>query len=212
MPTELTQFSVNYEMIGKRVVEIIDRVGFAVLPKGDWDAEMLGILLDCVPELADADSFERSEILGITDQRFRAIYGKISMRRVQRGRPEDDLSLIASYLEKALELWRDDPETAEVRLVVDDEAKRRSLMRALERAGAPVELSITGHSLVMKRAGFDRLLKRLESDNALPQQFVSAMAKRNRRDRIASVAEAMKNMGAELITQIAVQVASGTVG
>jgi len=206
---KLSDLNADFETVGRRVMEIVDRVGFGVLPKGDWDAELLGILIDALPELQDSDSFRRAEILGLTDQRYRTLYSKIAMRRTGPGTDQDDVAIIREYLGRVLQEWRDEPESSEVRIVVDDELKRRNLMRALERAETPVELSITGHSVVMKRTGLDRLLDRLKNENALPAEFAEAMSNRNRRERRRAIADALREAGTEVITQLALQIAAG---
>ena len=198
----------DYETIGREIINVIDRYGFGVLPKSEWDGEILRILIESINQLRNEDSFGRAEMLGITDQRYRNLIKKIGMRHGHYADRRDDVSLIAQYVQQALVRFTETPGLEEVRIVENDEMKRRSLQRAIERANLPVDLSVTGHAVSMHKNDLDSLVARIPLDQ-LPQELKQATEKRKRDERITAIVSALQHTGTEVVTGIFTQLLVG---
>ena len=201
MAIELSNMKPDYEEFGKAVVSIIDRYGFGVLPKSDWDSEILFALLNSIANLESRDSFGRAEALGITDQRYKSLISKAGMRHGSYQSADGDQELLTKYLVKAIRRFVENPAQGEIRIVEDDELRRRDLLRAIERSESAVELAVTGHAVVMRAADFEHLLTRLNKNNELHESVVSALSKKNRNDRLKSVASAVREVGVDVFVE-----------
>ena len=151
----------------------LDEYGFGVLSKADLEALMLHALLESSPTFQSADSYRRAEMLRITDQKYRALIKRTAIWLQENANDVDDQALFQEFLTEVLEAYISAPDEREIRLLVDDETRRRNIQRSLERAstrskGIPVEISLTGRSLILRAADLDSMLERVKDEASLP--------------------------------------------
>lgn len=136
-----------------------------MLGKADLEALMLHAMLLASESLRAADSYKRAEMLRITDHKYRTLIKRAAIWLDDSANDVDDQALFKEFLAEVLEAFINAPEQNEIRLLVDDETRRRNIQRALERAsaqskGIPVEISLTGRTLILRATDLERMLER----------------------------------------------------
>lgn len=154
----------------------LDEYGFGVLSKADLEALMLHALLQSSPTFQSADSYRRAEMLRITDQKYRALIKRAAIWLQNNTNEVDDQTLFQEFLTEVLEAYISAPDEREIRLLVDDEIRRRNIQRALERAsarskGIPVEISLTGRTLILRASDLESMLERVKCNKSLPAEL-----------------------------------------
>ena len=156
---------IDAEAFGRTIVDVLQRFGFGVLTKVDLEAALLHALYRSSASLSEADSYGRAEMLRLTDSRFRAIHRRAEMWLGDHELHHDG-ELLTKFLGDAISAFERDPSQPEVRILIDDDMQRRNLQRALERraqgqASIPVDLSVSGRSLVLKGSDLDQWIERV---------------------------------------------------
>ena len=124
----------SLDRFGEVFATKLDEYGFGVLGKADLEALMLYAMLQASESLHAADSYGRAEMLRITDQKYRTLIKRAAIWLDDSAAGVDDHALFAEFLTEVLKAYIDAPEQTEIRLLVDDETRRRNIQRALERA------------------------------------------------------------------------------
>ncbi len=157
---------ISAEIFGGRILRVLKTYGFGVLGKTDLEAALLHALQHSSKSFAAADSYERSEMLRITDQKYRTLSRRAGIWLGEESVKVTDPDLFAEFLSAAIRIYIQSPDEKEVCIVIDDEMKRRNMQRALERAAISglsiaVEISLTGRSLVLRGSDLDRMIERV---------------------------------------------------
>jgi hypothetical protein len=182
--------------------------GFGILGKADLEALTLHSLIQSSRAFQSADSYGRAEMLRITDQRYRALIKRATIWLDESAQHGDDRGLFQEFLAEVLEAYIDAPEQTEIRLIVDDEARRRNIQRALERVstrskGIPVEISLTGRSLILRGSDLDSMLERVKDNEALPTELRRLIEGKKGRELRSKVLDFGKNATKELVPLLA---------
>ena len=150
------------QAFGHALHQILMQYGFGVLSKSDLEAALYHALCQASDTLETADSYQRAEILRLTDARFRAIHRRAVMW-LNVSAFESDTVMLNTFLQKALDAYAKVPDDNEVKILIDDDIERRNIQPALERdasnfQGIAVELSLTGRALVLRGFELDSLI------------------------------------------------------
>jgi hypothetical protein len=161
------------ERFGVVFASKLEDYGFGVLGKVDLEALLLHAMLQASKSLNEADSYGRAEMLRITDQKYRTLIKRAAIWLDDSSKGLDDHALFEEFLTEVLNAYVNAPEQTEIRLLVDDEIRRRNIQRALERAsaqsnGIPIEISLTGRSLILRATYLDSMLERVKYSQSLP--------------------------------------------
>lgn len=70
---------ISPETFGKQLLATLNTLGFGILVKADLEAALLHALLQASPSFKAADSYQRAEMLRITDQKYRTIIRRAGM-------------------------------------------------------------------------------------------------------------------------------------
>jgi len=184
------------------MLSVLNSYGFCTLGKADLEAALLHSLMQASRSLKAADSYERAEILHITDQKLRTLSRRGGMWLNAVSAKPSDHELFSEFLTKAIELYMSSPDEKEVRVVIDDEMKRRNMQRALDRAAISglsiaVEISLTGRSLILRGSDLDRMIDRLKSDNEIDQDLKNIINQKQGLERRKNVLDFLKKARAK---------------
>lgn len=165
-------FDVSSEIFGEQMLAVLNTYGFGILGKADIEAALLDAFVQASETLRAADSYERGEMLRITDQKYRTLSRRAGMWLGENSTQITDHALFSEFLSEAIRLYTQSPDEREVRVVIDDEMKRRNMQRALERAAMSglyiaVEISLTGRSLVLRGTDLDRMIDRVSAEPSI---------------------------------------------
>lgn len=164
---------------------------------------MLHSLLQASQSLKAADSYEHAEILHITDQKLRTLSRRGGMWLNAMSAKPSDHELFSEFPTKAIELYMSSPDEKEVRVVIDDEMKRRNIQRALERAAISrlsiaVIISLTGRSLILRGSDLDRMIDRLKPDNKIDKELKDIINQKQGLERRKNILEFLKKAGSRV--------------
>lgn len=125
--------------------------------------------------------------------------------------------LFEEFLAEVLEAYIDAPEQTEIRLLVDDEIRRRNIQRALERAsaqskGVPVEISLTGRSLILRATDLERMLEKVKHNPSLPTDLRKLIKDKEGRELRMQVLKFSNTAGKTLLPQLVALMVSGMFG
>lgn len=195
----------------------LDEYGFGVLGKADLEALMLHAMLQASESLYAADSYGRAEMLRITDQKYRSLIKRAAIWLDDSAKDVGDHVLCEEFLAEVLEAYIDAPEQTEIRLLVDDEIRRRNIQRALERAsaqskGVPVEISLTGRSLILRATDLERMLEKVKHNPSLPTDLRKLIKDKEGRELRMQVLKFSKTAGKTLLPQLVALMVSGMFG
>lgn len=188
---------------GKQLLATLNTHGFGVLGKADLEAALLHALLQASPSFKVADSYQRAEMLRITDQKYRTISRRAGMWLDDASFKSTDTALFSDFLKEALKLYAQTPDEKEVRVVIDDEIRRRNMQRALEREALKgshiaVEISLTGRSLVLRGSDLDRMIERVYSNPSIDVDLKQAVKDKQSMERRRASLEFLKKSSAEV--------------
>lgn len=194
---------VSAEVFGAQMLSILHSYGFGTLGKADLEAALLHAMMQASQSLKAADSYDRAEMLHITDQKLRTLSRRGGMWLNDASNKQSDHELFSEFLTRAIELYMSSPDEKEVRVVIDDEMKRRNMQRALERASISglsiaVEISLTGRSLVLRGSDLDRMIDRLKSDSKIDQGLKDIINQKQGLERRKNIFEFLKKAGSKV--------------
>ena len=198
---------ISPETFGKQLLAILNTHGFGVLGKADLEAALLHALQEASPSFKAADSYQRAEMLCITDQKYRTISRRAGMWLDDGSFKSTDQALFSDFLKEALKLYAQTPDEKEVRVVIDDEIKRRNMQRALEREALKgshiaVEISLTGRSLVLRGSDLDRMIERALSVPEIDAGLKQAVASKQSQERRRAALSHFKRAGAKVLESV----------
>lgn len=200
---------ISAEVFGVQMLGVLNSYGFGTLGKADLEAALLHAMMQASQSLKAADSYGRAEMLHITDQKYRTLSRRGGMWLNDATAKQSDYELFTEFLTKAIELYLSSPDEKEVRVVIDDEMKRRNMQRALERATSnglsiAVEISLTGRSLVLRGSDLDRMIDRLKSDIKIDQGLKNIINQKQGLERRKNILEFLKNAGTKMTESLVV--------
>lgn len=208
---------ISPETFGKQLLATLSTHGFGVLGKADLEAALLHALLQASPSFKVADSYQRAEMLRITDQKYRTISRRVGMWLDDASFKLTDQALFRDFLQEALKLYAQTPDEKEVRVVIDDEIKRRNMQRALERAALEgshivVEISLTGRSLVLRGSDLDRMIERVYSNPSIDAGLKQVIKDKQSVERRRAALEFLKKISAKVFEGVAAVMLQQAVG
>ena len=208
---------ISPEIFGKQLLATLNTHGFGVLGKADLEAALLHALLQASPSFKVADSYQRAEMLRITDQKYRTISRRTGMWLDDASFKSTDTALFGDFLKEALKLYAQTPDEKEVRLVIDDEIKRRNMQRALEREALKgshiaVEISMTGRSLVLRGSDLDRMIERVYSEPSIDAGLKQAIKDKQSLERRRAALEFLKKSSAKVFDGVVAALLQQAVG
>jgi len=203
--------------IGEQILAILKTHGFGVLGKADLEAALLHALLQASASFRKADSYERAEMLRITDQKYRTLSRRAGMWLDVDFAKTTDHALFTEFLTEAIRFYAQSPEEKEVRIVIDDELKRRNMQRALERAAISglsiaVEISLTGRSLLLRGTDLDRMIERMNSEPSIDTGLKQAIKDKQSLERRRAALEFLKKSGAKVFEGFVAALSQQTIG
>jgi hypothetical protein len=207
---------ISAKIFGEQILTVLRITGFGILSKADLEALLLDALIKASPSLKEADSYMRAEMLRITDQRYRTISRRAGMWLGEDSNNISDDDLFKEFLYEAIKLYIQSPEEKEVRIVIDDEIKRRNIQRALERAAISglcigLEISLTGRSLVLRGTDLDRMIERANFQPDIEVGFKAIIKGKQNLDRRKAALNFLKKSSAKVIEAIILAVVKQTV-
>lgn len=192
---------IDPEILGQRMLNVLQNYGFGVLGKSDLEAALLDSLLHASPSMRAADSYGRAEMLRITDQKYRTVIRRADLWLSEGSTAVSDPALFAEFLSKAIQLYAQNPDEKDVRVVIDDEMTRRNVQRALERAvisglKISLDISLTGRSLILRGTDLDRMIDRVGPDSEIDPSLRKIIQEKKDMERRKAVLEFLKKAGA----------------
>lgn len=156
-------------------------------------------------------------MLRITDQKYRTLIKRAAIWLDDSANDVDDQALFEEFLEEVLEAYINAPEQNEIRLLVDDETRRRNIQRALERAsaqskGIPVEISLTGRSLILRATDLERMLERVKHNPSLPADLRKRIKDKEGRELRMQVLKFAKTAGKGFVPKLVGLMVGGVFG
>jgi hypothetical protein len=202
LPTEISA-----EILGKRMLTVLKTYGLGILSKADLEAALLDAFVQASPSLRAADSYERAEMLRITDQKYRTLNRRAGMWLGENSTNITDHALFSEFLSEAIRLYAQSPDKKEVRVVIDDEMKRRNMQRALERAAMSglsiaVEISLTGRSLVLRGTDLDRMIDRVNTEPSIETGLKQIIQDKQSFERRKAVLDFLKKSRAKAFESV----------
>lgn len=125
--------------------------------------------------------------------------------------------MFSDFLKEALKLYAQTPDEKEVRVVIDDEIKRRNMQRALERAALAgsyiaVEISLTGRSLVLRGSDLDRMIERVFSNPSVDTGLKQVIKDKQSMERRRAVFDFLKKSSAKVFEDVVAVLLKQSVG
>jgi hypothetical protein len=195
------------EVFGEQLLSILKTYGFGVLAKSDLEAALLHAIACASESYSHADSFARAEMLRITDQKYRAMSRRAGMWLDKEDLHQTDEVLFQEFLFQAIKAYWQCPDEKEIRIVIDDEIKRRNMQRALERAAIKglsiaLDISLTGRCLVFRGTDLDRMIDRVTASDKVDPELKQVINEKHGIDRRKTALNFLKNTGAKLFVAI----------
>ncbi len=154
------KFDLHDQLLGEAIRSRLEIFGFGVLSKSDLEVVLYDAMLQASPALRAMNSYYRAEALRISDTRYRVLERR---RLIWLGETDkvDEQALLSEILTMLLWEYSKLSQDGDVRLLVDDEGKRRAIQKTLERLQIAAEISLTGRFLIMRQKDLSRLVDEL---------------------------------------------------
>lgn len=198
---------------GREFLAILDEYGFGVLGRAEIEALIFHALKLSSESLADADSFQRAEILRITDQKCASVSRRAAMWLSADDAHRDNQALV-NCIGRALQAYSKAPDEKELRIVLDDELERRNIVKELERVnlkdGAiPIAVKVSGRHLILRGTDVDQMIERAERIGELPPAIKTQIAGKKGLDRRRALLKTLSTAGNAVVTSVASACCSG---
>ncbi len=198
---------VNEEQFGKALLGTLQKYGFGTLGKVDIEVALLSALLESSETLENADSYGRAELLRVTDTKYRNLIRRAGAWLTYGSSEADDTKLFQELLKQAISTYAEAPEDREVRILIDDEVRRRNFQRALERISSkhnPIsaEISLAGRSLVLKGSDLDRMIDRIDTSSTIDETLKKALRVKNNIERRKLVLRMVKGSSEVILSSL----------
>jgi len=170
-----------------------------VLGKADLEVIIYDAMLQASPTLRAMNSYDRAEVLRISDARYRALERRHLMWLGEPGKL-DEQALLTEILTMLLWEYSKLSQDSDVRLLVDDEGKRRAIQKTLEHFSIAAEISLTGRFLIMRQKDLSRLLGELiMREDITNSEFRKVLSDYRLQGRTELLKEGIKAIGKNLL-------------
>ena len=185
--------------LGAAIRSRLEIFGFGVLGKADLEVIIYDAMLQASPTLRAMNSYDRAEILRISDARYRALERRRLMWLGEPGKL-DEQALLTEILTMLLWEYSKLSQDSDVRLLVDDEGKRRAIQKTLEHFSIATEISLTGRFLIMRQKDLSRLLDELiMREDITNSEFRKVLSDYRSQGRTELLKKGIKAIGEKLL-------------